>query len=1113
MEYYIRRKSKEISDNLRLSQILRKNLLTKEKKTLQYTDDDNNYIDYFLEIGVKPELFKKKFLYELSINELNSKLKPEIISKYPEINKKTIIIDNNELINQIFPHGLNLVETKEKPDPIFFTIMSDNHLYNVFYKYKYISCLLIYESISNYKKLYNLYKNEDKKSEEQKNCFYNNFYIPKCLCIASVHPCINKFEEILKFLYEFIINNKISEIYLNQVIEEIVMKIPKIPQGYKMVLLNFEKKSIDLTEKKLNEYPTIHIDLSRLFALFKTNTILEILKFILYEGKLIFFSPKIYDLTDIIMSFLFLISPFEYQNQVISVLPKDKYFYIESNSPYIFGINERYNKNFFIDNKLDLKQKVICIVDLEEKISEVIPSKYNIKDYPEIPRNLKELLENSIQQYYKYLINSATKNLENVNNTDTENEIIEYKLKEQNEEYQLIFNKFMITLLSDYPKYLFKSKPIKENKENKDNENDINNMIDITSYINSFNASDRDFYKIFFKTKLFKEFINKRCNPKNSKEKIEAIYFEERINEKIAANKVFGKSKIIEHNKLLSSKEYNYISDPEIIDITQQKLLPEYSEFFKDKNFILDQCLTRGFNIKINDKNKFTFEYFIFPALFDNKSLLELNIPLNNYPPPPLLYKNIDLINAKMVKASAIKFFDNQNKRINYAENDLYICYIILWCMTCWYTEEKERDYRFGKMLQILDKIKYQKVEIFSLLFDSLNKYEYKDDNLFYIYIKYLNDKLNPSWNIFNIMFDIIQRKLKENKKINLTENLLNLEKMNKKIIQSKITQNPDIFTKRSLKSDNSDYENNIISDDINYICYTKCIGCSKVIDIGKICINLNSMNVKNNNGVDMIKCYNKDKKGKVCEYYNCLKLKFRYGTELYNHKISNFETSKYFIIPLLSPTTLKEKLFKISKYYNELGQKIDINYFKKNHQNEFWNSIWYFQLHGIDISFILPYNQTEIIVDTSSHELAKTVETNKINITTDNENIKIEKSDYNFKYEKDDLSMQIVHQFAFIKYLGMVSYKDIYQYEENINYNELPLIFYDNNTDKDNVSLRESTLTRCITTSNIHEKNNENNYNNDFNYLKQSSKKTPTLINSSSSPMLINNQNNQKKY
>jgi hypothetical protein len=542
-----------------------------------------------------------------------------------------------------------------------------------------------------------------------------------------------------------------------------------MPQGYKFVILCLNQKQIDLTEKKLNDYPSIHIDLSKLFALFKISAILEIFKFILYESQIIFFSSKIYDLTNIIMSFLFLISPFEYQYQVISILPKDQYFYIESDLPYIFGVNEKYSQNFFVDNKLDLKQKMVCIVDLDEKTFETIPKKYNTKEYPDIPKHFKEIIDNNIQQYYKYLINSAKKNLENVNNSNKDNikpnEIIEYKPKEQNEQYQLIFHKFMTTLLSEYPKYLYKTKPIKENKEK---ENDINNMIDITSYLNSVNLSEREFYKKIFKTKMFKEFIIKRCNPKNSKEKIDAIFFEEKINKKIASNKVFRKSKIIEHNKLLSSKEYNYISDPEIIDITQQKLLPEYNEFFKDKNFILDQCLTRGFNIKINDKNKFTFEYFIFPALFDNKSLLELNIPLNNYPPPPLLYKNIDLINAKMVKASAIKFFDSQNKRINYAENDLYICYIILWCMTCWYTEEKERDYRFGKMLQILDKIKYQKVEIFSLLFDSLNKYEYKDDNLFYIYIKYLNDKLNPSWNIFNIMFDIIQRKLKENKKINL---------------------------------------------------------------------------------------------------------------------------------------------------------------------------------------------------------------------------------------------------------------------------------------------------------------------------------------------------------
>ena len=193
MESYIKKKSKEISNNLRLSKILRKNLLTKSKNAIQYFEEDNNYIDYFIEIGVKPEIFKQDFLYESSINELNIKLKPEIISKFPDINKKSIIINNNnELISQVFPHGINIVKAKEKPDPIFFSIMSDNQLYNVIYRYKYISCLIIYESIVDYRKLYILY-NEEIEKEEDKNLAYKHFYIPKCLCLVSVHPYINKY--------------------------------------------------------------------------------------------------------------------------------------------------------------------------------------------------------------------------------------------------------------------------------------------------------------------------------------------------------------------------------------------------------------------------------------------------------------------------------------------------------------------------------------------------------------------------------------------------------------------------------------------------------------------------------------------------------------------------------------------------------------------------------------------------------------------------------------------------------------------------------------------------------------------------------------------------------
>ena len=1122
MDSYIKRKSQEISNSLRLSKILRYNLIKKDKNIFQYKEDDNNYIDYFFEIGVKPEIFNQKFLYETSINELNIKLKPEIISKFPDINKKSIIIDNNELINQVFPNGLNILEAKEKPDSIFFSIMSDNYLFNVTYRYKYFACLMIYESINDYKKLYDLFNNNiNTQEEENKNCInnFNNLFIPKCLCFVSVHPCIDKFEDILKCIYENMINNKFNEIFLHQLIEEIVMKIPKIPHGYKRVFINIAENQIELTENKLNELPSIHINLRKFFATFKINIILEIFKFILYEGKLIFFSSKIYDLTNIIMSFLFLLSPFQYQYQVISILPKDKYFFIESDISYIFGINEKYQENFFSDNKLNLKEnEVICIIDLDEKTFITIPNQYNIKDYPAIPKHLKEIIENKVQHYYNYLKNESKINLKEKNN---KTEQVDNKVKEQNEKYQSIFYKFMIAFLSDYPKYLVKSKHFKENNMN---ENDINNMIDINSYLNSINVSEKEFYKKIFKTKSFKEFILKRFNPKNSLEKIEAIFFEEKINENIADNKVFGKNKIKEQNKLLLSKEYDYISEPEIIDLSIQNLKNEYIELFKDEKFIKEKLLTQGYSIELNHtNNNLNYKYYIFPSLINFNSLQSsIIIPNNTYPSPPLLYKYIDLINAKMSKVSSLKFLDDYNITKNYTENDLYICYILLWCLTCWYTEDKEKEYRFGKMLQILDKIKYKKNEIYNLLIEYLNMFGYSDDDIFYVYIKLLNKKINPNLSIFNIILDVIKRKINENKKENLMEILLNHNKKNNEIIQSKISQSPEIFTKRKLKTQ-CDFEDNIISDDVEFICYTKCIGCGKNIDIGNICTNLNNMNIKNNNGIDMIKCYHKDKKGKECDYYNCLKLKFRYGMELFNNKVSNYSMSKFFNLPLLSPTNLKERLFKLSKYYKELNEKINIELFKKKHQIEFWNSFWYFKILDIDISFILPYDLSEKNnIDIGKNELSTSIKEEKIKFNKSKEEIIIEKNYSNKKYKDDDLYIQIVHQFAFIKDIGMVSYKNIFLYENNINYNEIPLMFKDNNFDEENINipLKKLTLKRAITSKEIHESIVENN--NDNNFLKSNDKKKAlTLNNSSSCPMIINSsdlykinkQNIQKKY
>ena len=82
-------------------------------------DGNNIFIDYFLEIGIKPEIFKNKDLFDKTIDELNEIIKPEIICKFPNIDQKIIQI-NNEIINHIFPNGYKIIKVLKTKSNKFF---------------------------------------------------------------------------------------------------------------------------------------------------------------------------------------------------------------------------------------------------------------------------------------------------------------------------------------------------------------------------------------------------------------------------------------------------------------------------------------------------------------------------------------------------------------------------------------------------------------------------------------------------------------------------------------------------------------------------------------------------------------------------------------------------------------------------------------------------------------------------------------------------------------------------------------------------------------------------------------------------------------------------------
>ena len=757
----------------------------------RYFEDDNNFLDYFIEVGVRPEIFRNKILYDIdNIDEINQNLIPQIISKFPNFDKKAVVIENT-MIHQMFPQGFKLLESDKKPIPDFYCLILDNQLYSSIYTRKYLACLIVYESIEEYKKLYDKYQSEDEKfvsimknvitdnndKDDNDKDKYKNYYIPKCLCLVSVHPYIDKYEEILKTIYNLTTNDLYSHIFIDQIIEKLIIETPKIPRGLKRILLKFPNNEIELTETKMNEFPSINVNLAYTFDIMNYNNIIDIYKYLLYETKLIFFSENLYKLTNTILSFIFLLTPFNYQFQVVSILSKELYGFIETISPYIFGINEKYDENFFKKYKITIEDTTICIVDIDKDNYFIIApgGELNTKEFPEMPKKLRKKLEDRIKSFliHKrkkksvdaafFLTNQITKTCNNIkamidgdiqrsstyknqncdnyfnfNNDilDTTNiniglhNITNDDSHSENKEIQKIFSKFMIYLLKDYPKFLTKDYSV-----NKDISQSIKDMIDLKSYLNLYSNGERLFYQKIFQTQMFMEFIYKRMMPKDCNEKVEVLFIEEKINEKINEKNLFSKinkSKNSNQYVLLNCKDYDF--DEEVITID---LTGEGGIAFRLKNYILNNknllssFLKRGYNITIDDKKqKISFRYNVFPSLLSDKLFIfnvEKYKEVNES-----FYKEIESINTKIVNKSSLKSVQERKNQLKNTEsqNDLYLCYLILWAMGFWYIEEdEEKNERFLEMILILGKVEEHDIKIFEILFKTLVEYS-NDENV-----------------------------------------------------------------------------------------------------------------------------------------------------------------------------------------------------------------------------------------------------------------------------------------------------------------------------------------------------------------------------------------------
>ena len=943
-------------------------------------ESGNNLIDYFLVCGISPSLcFTDQNLFNLSDDKntnlfnLSKILKPKIITKFPEFDNNNDTIDE-EIISYCFPNGFKpyFNDTKEKMREKQFSIILDNNLFSSEYPQKYLTCLLFYEKLTQYKSLADdiqkvknnldisgnithdesvLFNNNifratfvkdndtinNKLSDKDLNhikagsttfnaininnldsTFLGNktmsisnincqkayklkyYYIPKCICVVSIHPYIKLFKDILLLIYKYSLSSQ--QIPIEKIITNLIIEVPIAPRGLYYIDFFLLNKKMTLKRAENNKLLLSEIDLKKFQTKIKFNIQIEVFKHLLFGSKIIFFSKNINELCETILAFLNLIFPFKYPFQVTSYLNKKNYNILESISPFFIGINEAYSKEFFIKNDISTEGIDLLIVDLDNNIKELISD----ETFPDFPSKI---------------INNLEKEIKNIGKKISEDKNNEEDIEDFNNYYQEIYLYFFCELIKNYEEYL--NMNYFKNTEN-DIVTSIETLFNCNQFIKSHSSSDIPFYSKFVNdSQLFADFIYKRMIPKNNQEIIDILLVNDILTKIKNKNKIFGKDQtdFSDSDKYKRNNRY-IVPKPRELTEKEKQSINKSKEKLTEKGQIIRMKSS-------NQNNNISFKYNLFPELdFD---IYCNNENANEYCPPPDYSEEIESINIDVISQSTLG--QNINRSLE-MKNYLYLSWLEVWAFTFWYIDKKERHYRFNQMLDVLDKVKHHEMNILNMLFDALNKCT-ENEMLLKLYRKLLELNINPSSFIYNIISGVIDkaqmRLLKDKKKS--SEMKLSSES-NFKFKDYNIKDN----RKRTFLSLEDYLE---VNTKLKFFSEFFCIECGEKINLLNICKSFDDVK----NDILWIPCAN-------CGEYNLPKIKVRFGTELLRDKY--FKTSSADEIVVHSPYNLKINIK--DAVMNNYGTRLNILDFKVHFKPLFWNFIWYCKIHELDYNILLPY-------------------------------------------------------------------------------------------------------------------------------------------------------------
>ena len=958
------------------------------KSLSNISNDANKHLNetlfqYFYLFGIEPNsLDISDFTPDSKYLKTDFK-KVQLLTQFPPNNIIQSYLDTNIIMTHCFPKGHKILEKDEWPKDEYFYFSFDN-LYNFSSENKklYFTVVVIYENAKSYLEV--KYKNKipplpKSNSENKKTINLEKIFIQKAICFSTFVPFPNETKNLIGELLEYFRSNQII-LPIEKLIEGIVFGIPRPVRAYFYIsckktneFIPKQKKDIDFSLREFNHY-NYYSYAYQLILQFGIPDILLIYKSLLLEIPVLFFCNSKEILSNVVETFLNLLSPLEYQYPHVSILPDSYCGLIEIEKSFVFGINHRlqFEKNqphptFLKTMHLNLENKLVLLCDITlGKVYQYINhiKEYhvvNFKDlgiYPEITEKTLDTTQSISKNIYadkitniieinlpEKITNKLIKDLTtySLSNNDKikSNEYFSECNKKIGEDF---FYNYLTSLFQNYYNYIYNDeeniKRIISNEILSKNEYDIDieKLFNVNLFLHD-NKNDTNFYSKFFKTRIFKNFIIRKYLNKDIDRYI-FLHFDEKIIEKktkgFFSKKIkteFTSSKIFKPSHIYQIKNANNFVESEITYMKSHKdvLLTKYYQNFAQYNKI---------------------KYIIFPKLiYDNKffggkeykpatefsndykgclnGYLPIENALKNEPNPYNFFGiyNKDPMNRYLVDLNKI---DVKNEVLN----SLHKVWVYIFCLTFYYCDEIEKNFRFEELMRFLPKVVDEQNELFPLLLITIK--QYGDENMLikiFESIKYIN---YTEYCHFCMKFKGDSEIKWESRKIDTTNARLNIayfrdiKNEDNKLLSEVKNIDYDI---NSLKKKTFGLKNNINNKEkINFDYYYKCQNCGKSHETTNLAINLNNK-VKS----DLMICDN-------CKKYSEPKTFVTNGTE----KIE-------FII--FSPIKLLNIVREISMEY---GQKINLNDLRTKYTSFYWNCILYFFIGGLTFEMLLKYKEKD---------------------------------------------------------------------------------------------------------------------------------------------------------